>query len=130
MATNISAELEGVLHALKVKIDATKHQYDLMVEMREVIAAEYDIMFKQQTTLSLEIQAQIETMKAMNDSMKKLKQETDENRKRFQAEKDEAEAILIRESLIKLEAMKQKKAYKTHTLFSSVFPIGTLGTKR
>ena len=128
---DISPELVGVLHALKEKIDATKRQYDLMMEMREVIAVEYDLMFKQQDELRLEIIAQIEKMATMRDSMKKLKQETEENRKRFQAEKDEAEAILITESLKKLEAInKQKKAHKPHTLFSNIFPIGTLGTTR
>jgi hypothetical protein len=128
---DISPELVGVLHALKEKIDATKRQYDLMMEMREVIAVEYDLMFKQQDELRLEIIAQIEKMATMRDSMKKLKQETEENRKRFQAEKDEAEAILITESLKKLDAInKQKKAHKPHTLFSNIFPIGTLGTTR
>jgi len=128
---DISIELSGVLEALKIKIDATKRQYDLMVEMREVIAAEYDLMFKQQETLRLDIIAQIETMTEMRNAMKKLKQETEENRKRFQAEKDEADAILITESLKKLEAInKQKQSHKVHTLFSNVFPIGTLGAKR
>jgi hypothetical protein len=128
---DISPELVGVLHALKEKIEVTKRQYDLMVEMREVISAEYDLMFKQQEELRQDIVAQIETMKTMRDSMKRLKQETDEHRKRFQAEKDEAEAILITESLKKLEAInKQKKSHKAHTLFSNVFPIGTLGSKR
>jgi hypothetical protein len=127
---DISIELGGVLDALKVKIDATKRQYDLMVEMRELIAAEYDLMFKQQEELRLDIIAQLEAMKDMRDSIKKLKQETEESRKRLQAEKDEADAVLIAASLKKLEAMKQRKPYKAHTLFSNVFPIGTLGTKR
>ena len=127
---DISIELGGVLHALKEKIDATKRQYDLMVEMREVISLEYDLMFKQQEELRLDIIAQIQTMKAMHDSIKKLKQETEESRKLLQAEKAESDAILIAESLKKLESMKQRKNHKTHTLFSNVFPIGTLGSKR
>ena len=127
---DISIELGGVLHALKEKIDATKRQYDLMVEMREVISLEYDLMFKQQEELRLDIIAQIQTMKAMHDSIKKLKQENEESRKLLQAEKAESDAILIAESLKKLESMKQRKPHKSHTLFSNVFPIGTLGTSR
>ena len=128
--TMAAPELLAVLNALKEKIDATKHEYDLMVETRELIAIEFDLMFKQQETLRLDIQSQIEAMKEMRNYIKKLKQESEESRKLFQAEKAEAEAILIGESLKKLEILNQKKPYKTHTLFSKVFPIGTLGTSR
>lgn len=123
-------ELLAVLNALREKIEATKREYDLMVEMRELISVEYDLMFKQQETLRLDIQAQIETMKAMHESMEKLKQENEMSRKILQAEKAESDAILIAESLKKLESMKQRKTHKTHTLFSNVFPIGTLGSSR
>jgi len=129
--SDISTELTGVINALNTKINATKLEYDLMVEMRELITIEYDQMFKQQEMLNLEFKAQIETMKAMHDSIKRAKQENEESRKLLQSEKMESEANLIAESLNKLDSMKKhNRPYKAHTLFSKVFPIGTLATNR
>lgn len=124
----ITAELTGVINALTDKINATKLEYDLMMEMRELIAIEYDQMFKQQEILNMEIKAQITTMKAMHESIKRVKQETEESRKVLNTQKEEAEAILISESLKKLESI--KKHNRSHTLFSKVFPIGAAANRK
>jgi hypothetical protein len=124
-----ASELIAVLESLNAKIEATKHTYDLMVELREVISGEFDLMYKQQSELKQSIETQLDKMKALRETFIEEQKIYQLQHSAFIKEKAESEAILIAESLKKLEVHNKLNNKKRHTLFSNVFPIGTLGQK-
>jgi len=104
-------ELLNLIEALNSDIEATKQSYDAMMELRYLVAQEYDVLFKEQRQLKIDVQAEIA-------KLKEVRNQINEERAALKAQRD---LVLIDKQY--KEAVKPKKTVK----FQSIYPITTLG---
>lgn len=106
-------EIGNLLSALKHHIEKTRIEYNAMMEMRELVTLEYDIMFKEQLELRLDITNEIQRMEAMQ-----------------QAIRDERQHIEQEKAKIKARSLTPPKSKaKTNPMFT-IGTIGALAAKR
>jgi len=108
-------EIGNLLCALKHHIEKTRIEYKAMMELRELVTLEYDIMFKEQLELRLDITNEIERMTALHQLIK-----------------DERQTIEQEKAKIKIRALSRSLPRsltppKSKTKTNPMFTIGTIG---